>query len=285
MIKKIIIKIIFITFIFMFQIARAEKIESISATSLASPHGFFINIITELTKPNGIEFIPSQKNNCGEAVSYYENARGSIAITWSDHMILQSKIINQNCVIDFTKSIAIAKTYSPYEICTLKNVELKPNQKYRLGNNKNNPVQSIIDHMNTNKNNIKFSSVVYNSSGEVLQGLLNREIDVGYLARGNAGFAVNAGSIKCHYSTGDTKYSPKKLSEWLDKSPLNDHSLGIMFFVKNISNEQIEKIKSSLSKDILKKTTEMDMIRTKVAPTKEDVEKFIERAKIYESYK
>jgi tripartite-type tricarboxylate transporter receptor subunit TctC len=169
-------------------------------------------------------------------------------------------------------------------VCVLNGTKLEPNKTYKLGNNKFNPKGAILQHLNTNKLGIKFTDVTYDSSAAVVTGLINREIEVGYTATGNVGSAIKSGSIECLYTTGATKYGQKLLSEFTEKSQLNDYKLGMMVFVKNLSAEQIDRLQKSLQKDFATAMNQQDMVGSKIAPNKTDIDQFIATAKLYGTY-
>jgi len=279
-------KIIIITFLLMLMasVAMAQKIEIVPTSTLKGPQGVVANAVIDLSKSAGFEITAVQKNSCGEAVDYFENAKGPVAIVWSDSMIKNTEVTKQNCIINFEKASAVAVTYAPYDVCVLKGTKLEPNKTYKLGNNKFNPKGSILQHLNTNKFGIKFTDVTYDSSGAVVTGLINREIEVGYTATGNVGSAIKSGSIECLYTTGATKYGQKLLSEFTEKSQLNDYKLGMMVFVKNLSAEQIDRLQKSLQKDFATAMNQQDMVGSKIAPNKTDIDQFIATAKLYVTY-
>jgi hypothetical protein len=279
-------KIIIITFLLMLMasVAMAQKIEIVPTSTLKGPQGVVANAVIDLSKSAGFEITAVQKNSCGEAVDYFENAKGPVAIVWSDTMFKHTETTKQNCIINFEKASAVAVTYAPYDVCVLNGTKLEPNKTYKLGNNKFNPKGSILQHLNTNKFGIKFTDVTYDSSGAVLTGLLNKEIEVGYTATGNVSSAIKSGSIECLYTTGATKYGQKLLSEFTEKSQLNDFKLGMMVFVKNLSAEQIDRLQKSLQKDFATAMNQQDMVGSKIAPNKTDIEQFILTAKLYVTY-
>jgi hypothetical protein len=279
-------KIIIITFLLMLMasVAMAQKIEIVPTSTLKGPQGVVANAVIDLSKSAGFEITAVQKNSCGEAVDYFENAKGPVAIVWSDSMIKNTEVTKQNCIINFEKASAVAVTYAPYDVCVLKGTKLEPNKTYKLGNNKFNPKGTILQHLNTNKLGIKFTDVTYDSSAAVVTGLINREIEVGYTATGNVGSAIKSGSIECLYTTGATKYGQKLLSEFTEKSQLNDYKLGMMVFVKNLSAEQIDRLQKSLQKDFATAMNQQDMVGSKIAPNKTDIDQFIATAKLYGTY-
>lgn len=279
-------KKITITFLLMLlaNMAMAQKVEIIPTSTLKGPQGVIANAVVDLSKSAGFEITATQKNSCGEAVDYFENARGPVAIVWSDSMIKNTKVTKQNCIINFEKAAAIVVTYAPYEVCVLKDKKLEPNKTYKLGNNVFNPRGTILEHLNRNKLEIKFTDVMYDSSSAVVMGLINKEIEVGYTATGNASSAIKSGSIDCLYTTGSTKYGQKLLSEFAEGSQLNDYRLGMMVFTKNLSVEQVDRLQKSLQKDFVTLMTQQDMVGSKVAPNKTDIDQFIATAKLYGTY-
>lgn len=282
--KARILTIVIASLFFYSKIAIAQRIEIIPTSSMGTPLGQFIQVVSKKTSPIGIELLPTQKGSCGEAVDYYENAKGPIAIVWSDSNYFQSRLQKINCVIDFEKSTPLVITYSVFDVCVRAGTDLVPNQKYRLGNNRNNPHQNILTHMNTNNKKILFTSVTYANSAQVLQGLINREIDVAYISRSNARLAMGAGSIKCLYTTGDTKDGAEKLSEFLEPGLLNTHSTGMMLLVKNMSPEQIEKLENAITANLAEDLEKSALYDTIFPVTKDRFDKFISRAKVYGNY-
>ena len=271
-------------FVLVGNVAMAQKIEIMPTSTLKGPQGVVANAVIELSKSAGFEITATQKNSCGEAVDYFENAKGPVAIVWSDTMIKNTAVTKQNCIINFEKAAAIAVTYAPYEVCVLKGTKLEPNRTYKLGNNKFNPRGSILEHLNRNKLGIKFTDVTYDSSAAVVTGLINREIEVGYTATGNVSSAIKSGSVDCLYTTGSNKYGQKSLSEFAEKSQLNDYKLGMMVFTKNLSTEQVDRLQKSLQEDFATSMTQQDMVGSKVAPNKTDIDQFIDTAKVYATY-
>lgn len=271
-------------FVLVGNVAMAQKILMVPTSTLKGPQGVVANAVIELSKSAGFEITATQKNSCGEAVDYFENAKGPVAIVWSDTMIKNTAVTKQNCIINFEKAAAIAVTYAPYEVCVLKGTKLEPNRTYKLGNNKFNPKNSITEHLNRNKLGIKFTDVTYDSSAAVVTGLINREIEVGYTATGNVSSAIKSGSVDCLYTTGSNKYGQKSLSEFAEESQLNDYKLGMMVFTKNLSVEQVDRLQKSLQKDFATSMTQQDMVGSKVAPNKADIDQFIAIANLNGTY-
>ena len=139
-------KIIIITFLLMLMasVAMAQKIEIVPTSTLKGPQGVVANAVIDLSKSARFEITAVQKNSCGEAVDYFENAKGPVAIVWSDSMIKNTEVTKQNCIINFEKASAVAVTYAPYDVCVLNGTKLEPNKTYKLGNNKFNPDRKSV---------------------------------------------------------------------------------------------------------------------------------------------
>jgi hypothetical protein len=123
--KKIIV--IFLLLVWA-NVAVAQKIEIVPTATLKGPHGLIANTVIDLSKIAGFEITAIQKNSCGEAVDYFENAKVPVAIIWSNTMFKNTKVTKQNCIINFEKASAIAVTYAPYDVCVLKGFKLEPNK-------------------------------------------------------------------------------------------------------------------------------------------------------------
>lgn len=273
-------KIIIANLLMLFSISvSAQKLEVVTTSTLKGPQGVVINAIAELAKPSGIDISPKQTGSCGEAVSYFNNSKDPIGVVWSDNMYMNSEITKQNCIIEFAKAKAVAVTFAPYDVCVRKDFKLSPGSSLTLGNTKFNPMVSQLEHMNKNSMGIKFKSVVFEGSATTLTGLINRDIDVAYLATANAAKAIQAGSIVCPYSTGSTKYGQKPLSTFAGNNRVSEFTLGMMFFVKNLSPDQISKLEKSLTKEFASMMDRQEMVGSKVGITDVDLSRFIEVGK------
>ena len=277
-ISIIILSIFFTTSLF------AKNIEILSTSTLKGPQGVVINAVGELTKNSSIEFVAKQTSSCGEAVDLFNNSKEPIAIIWSDTMIKHTETTKQNCIINFETAKPVAVTFSAYDVCVAKGVELKPETALTLGNNKFNPQISQLSHMNGNNKNIKFKNVTYEGSGPIVTALINKEINVGITATANAASAIRAGSIDCLYSTGSSKYGQKPLSDFAGKNALSEFKLGMMLFVKNMSAEQIAGLEKSLAVGFIDAMDKQDLINSKVGINKNDLDKFIATAKTNVQY-
>lgn len=258
--------------------ALAKKLELIPTSHLGGPQGIFINSIAEITKNSKIETSTKQFGSCGEAVSYFNEATHPVGMIWSDTMIKQSKDTKQNCIVNFEKTTPMAMTFSAFEVCVLKGAEIKPRSILTLGNIKFNPMASQLEHMNGNYFNIKFKNVVYGGSAQVLAGILNREVNVGIIATGNAAAAIKAGTIDCLYSTGSKKYNQKPLSLFAGKNALSEFKLGLILLVKNVKSEDLITLEDLLSKNLANYLDQQEMVGTKIKINKEDLDKFIKTA-------
>jgi len=284
MLKKLIISLMFILFA---NTAMADRIEILTTSTLKGPQGTVINAVIDVTKNNSLTMIPAQKSSCGEAVNIFNNAKGPIAIVWSDNMYKHTATTKQNCIINFKNAVAVAVTYAPYEVCVLPGTTLRANASYKFGNNKFNPQEYQLRLINTNKQGMKFTNVTYSGSGPTLQGLINKEIDVALIATGNASAAIKKGSIKCLYTTGSTKYGQKPLSELYGvKHPLSEYRLGMMVFVKNFSSSQLAELEQSLAKgNIVNKLENLDMTESKIELKIADISAYVRTAKDKVKYK
>lgn len=262
----------------------ASAFEVVTTSTLKGPQGVLINNIAELAKKSDIDIVAKQTGGCGESVSYFESATEPVGVIWSDSMFRNSAKSKQNCVIDFAKAKAIAVTFAPYDICVKKGVVLKPGSKLLFGNNKFNPQDSMIEHMNGNNMNITFKTVTYSGSATTLTGLVNGEVDIATMATSVAGSAVKAGTIDCLYSTGSTRYGQRPLSELTGDNPLSYFSLGMMLLVRNMSDKDIAALEKSLA-NLGAQLEPQDMVNTKVGVDAKTVDKFVEGAKLQLTWK
>ncbi len=264
--------------------AHAFDLEVVTTSTLKGPQGAVINNIAEKTAANGFKVTARQTGGCGEAVSYFENATGPVGIVWSDSMFRNSKVSGQNCVIDFAKARAVMVTYAPYDICVRKGFKLEKGAQLLYGNNKFNPQESQIQHMNGNNLGIRFKNVTFGGSGPTLAGLINKEIDVGFIASANAAKAIESGSIECPYSTGSSRFGQRPLSELTGVNRLSQFSLGMMFFVKNVSDADVARFKAALS-GIDATMVKQDLVGNDTDITASDLEKFLDGARFQTTLK
>jgi hypothetical protein len=287
MMIKIIKKTMLVTVLTLWSItASAFDIEIIPASTLKGPAGNIINAIGDLSKSAGFNIIPKQMGSCGEAVEYFNTTKNPAGINWSVNMYKNSAETKQNCIVNFADAKPIAASWVTYDVCVRKDFVLEPGKTYTLGNGKANPGISITEHLSNNKKNIKFKNVTFEGSVQTVAGLVNKDIDVGYIATGNAAPAIKAGSIQCLYSTGSSKYGQKPVSEFTGtKDAMNEFKVGNMVFVRNLSAEQIASLEKSLSKGFNASLEKEDFADNRVGISKEYLDKFIQIAKDYAQYR
>lgn len=260
-------------------VALAERIEFMPTSTLKGPQGKIIRMVTEQAKSSGFEFVPSEKNSCGEAVNIFNTTKEPIAIIWSDTNIRTSNRTKQNCVIDFKTATPIMVAAETYEFCTLSGASLSTVEVNRFGVISTRPTNELSRLINSNKQGYKFKNVIYKSSGSVLQAILNREIDLGMLSTGAAKTAVKAGTIKCLYTTGSTQFGQKPVSTFFgEQSPLANIQLGMMMFVRNFTPAQIKKLKQNLDSTFVTKLEKSDLFGVKVGIDWKTQEAFIKTA-------
>jgi len=276
MLKKI--KLMLISLLFA-NAAIADRIEFMPTSTLKGPQGKLITMITEQAKSSNIQFAPSLKNGCGEAVNIFNTTKDPIAIIWSDTAIRHSNKTKQNCVIDFKNATPIMVAASTYEFCTLANAPLSNTNVNRFGVIVTRPTTELLRLMNSNKQGYRFKNVTYKSSGTVLQAIVNKEIDIGMLSTDAAKSAVKKGTIKCLYTTGSTQFGQQPVGKFFgEKSPLADIRLGMMMFVKNFTPAQIKRLKQSLNNEFVARMENRDFFGVKVGIDANTQQAFINTA-------
>lgn len=283
---KIIKKTMLATLLTLWSIAAsALDMEIVPASTLKGPAGTIINVIGDLSKKEEFNIIAKQMGNCGEAVNYFNTTKNPIGILWSNNMYKNTLETKQNCIINFEEAKPVAIAWFTYDVCVRKDFVLEPGKTYTLGNVLTNPGKSITENLNNNNKNIKFKNVTFEGSAQIAAGLVNKDIDVGYIATNNAAPAIKAGSIKCLYSTGSTKYGQKSVSEFTGtKDAMNEFKVGQMLFVRNLSKEQIIKLEKSLISEFESSLERQDFVNLKVGIDKEYLDNFIQMAKDYVRY-
>lgn len=265
--------------------ASATDIEVMPFSSLKGPHGNIIYSVRDISKNAGFNIIPKQMGSCGEAVDYFNTTKNPVGITTSVTMHKNSAETKQNCIIDFAKAKPVAATWVTYDVCVRKDFDFEPGKTYTLGHGKANPTISLTEHLNRNNKNIKFKTVTFEGSGQTVAGLLNKDIDAGYIATGNAATAIKAGTIKCLYSTGSKKYGQKPMSEFTGtKDALNEYKLGLMLFVRNVPADQVAKLEKSLSTEFNNSLDKEDFVENTVGISKANLDKFLKTAEEFKQY-
>jgi len=283
---KTIRKIMLIVALAMWSVpASALDIEFVPASSLKGPAGTVINTIRDLSKSAGVNVIPKQMGSCGETLQYFNTTKNPVGITWSVNMYKNTAESKTDCLVNFAEAKAVAAAWTTYDVCVRKGFALESGKTYTIGNGKFNPTKSMTDHLNNNNKNIKFKNVSYEGSAQTIVGLINKDIDVGYIAAGNSAPAIKAGTIDCLYSTGSAKYGQKPLSEFTgNKDPLNEYKLGYMIFVRNLSAEQIATLEKSLSKEFHTSLEKQEFYFNRVGIDKKYLDTFVQTAKDYVKY-
>lgn len=286
-IKKIIVGVVLAMWSIITPVSASTiDIEFIPASTLKGPAGNIINSIRDLSKDAGFNVIPKQMGSCGEAVEFFNSTKNPVGMNWSVNMYKNSAETKQNCIINFNDAKPIAASWVTYDVCVRKDFVLEPGKTYTLGNGKANPGISITEHLSNNNKNIKFKNVTFEGSVQTVAGLVNKDIDVGYIATGNAAPAIKAGSIKCLYSTGSNKYGQKPVSEFTGtKDAMNEFKVGNMVFVRNLSAEQIAKLEKSLVAGFDASLEKEDFVDNKVGINKDYFDRFIKIAKDYMNYR
>ena len=238
-------KIIPLGFVIVSSIAFANNFYA--TASLKGPNGSLIRSINSLIPEN--KFVAKQSGGCGEAVANFEGSTTPSAIVWSNSMYRNSRKSKQNCVIDYEKAKPVMVTRVPYEVCVRSDYTLPytTSKPLSFGTNKFVPNQDHLKELNTNVKGLKFYNVIHKGSGHVLSSLINGDIDVGFIARNSAQKAMDKGSIKCLYSSGENRQNGQQpLSSLVPNTGLATFNLGMMVWVNNMSDNDVEQLVAKL---------------------------------------
>jgi hypothetical protein len=258
--------------------AKVTKADIYVTSHLKGPQGDVARAIQDSVKD--ITFTPKQLGSCGETTKTINETKDPVFLIWSNSQPQNGAKAKQNCTPDFEKLTPVAVTWAPYEICTTKNFVLADNKEYKWGNNKWQPQVSQEKMMNDSlaSRGIKLKTVTFGGSGPTLAGLINGDVDIAWIATGVAKKAVEAGSIKCLWTTGSTQWGQKPISDLIGKDkqfPLG--RLGMVVVAKNIPN--IDEIIKKLDGPVKKVMAAQDNVDTKAGLSRKELNDFVDYAK------
>ena len=238
------------------------------------------NQVANLAKTNNITINTIHSVNCGSAIQKFKNEKSPAAILISHNQYRLSRSSNQDCVIDdFESTKVIFITHATQEVCVKGQNNIPTNRIATLGLVRFSPYNAITIEMNKNVMDTKFKHVLFNSSDEVLQALVNKDIDVGFMSLSVSAEAIKSGTIKCLYSTGSNKFQQLPLRQFTGRDTfVNQESVSFMLVVKNLSFADELKLSESI-KILPDKLSAQYIDTTSVLPSKEEVVTFIQRAK------
>jgi hypothetical protein len=226
----------------------ATEIATYLTSSIKGASGVIASQMSILSESVGIKINPIQSVNCGSAVQKFKTATTPSAILMSHNQYRASRTSKQDCIVDDFKSTKILFiTYTSNELCVKKGNTIPTGRTATLGVVKINPYQSITDELSNNVQGTKFKYVLFNISTEVVQSLINRDIDVGFVALASGADAIKSDAIECFYSTGSTKFKQRPMSRFTNRdSFVNNESISFMMVVKNLTESDEKKLSESI---------------------------------------
>jgi len=261
----------------------ATEIVTYLTSSIKGPSGVITNQMSILSESVGIKINPIQSVNCGSAVQKFKTATNPSAILMSHNQYRALRITKQDCVVDDFKYLKILFiTYASNELCVKKGNAIPTGRTATLGVVKFNPYQSITDELNNNVLGTKFKYVLFNSSAEVLQGVVNRDIDVGFLALASGADAIKSDAIECFYSTGSTKFKQRPMSRFTNRdSFVNNESISFMMITKNLNDSDEKKLLESI-RPLGEELVKQHIDTTIILPNPKEIAAFMNHAKAVE---
>lgn len=257
---------------------RATEIQTYLTSK--GPAVIITNQVGALAQSNDIKINPIHSVNCGSAVQKFKNDRTPAAILISHNQYRLSRSSNQDCVIDdFDSAKILFITHATQEVCVKQNNSIPVNRIATLGIVRFSPYNSITEEMNKNVIDAKFKHVLFNSSDEVLQALVNKDIDTGLISLSVAAEAIKSGAISCPYSTGSFRFQQKPLKEFTGRdSFINHESVSFMFVVKNLSVIDEQRLMQSIQ-SLPFKLDLQNIDITIILPSTKEIDDFIARSK------
>ena len=257
---------------------RATEIQTYLTSK--GPAVIITNQVGALAQSNDIKINPIHSVNCGSAVQKFKNARTPAAILISHNQYRLSRTSNQDCVVDdFDSAKILFIAHATQEVCVKQNNSIPINRIATLGIVRFSPYNSITEEMNKNVIDAKFKHVLFNSSDEVLQALVNKDIDTGLISLSVAAEAIKSGAISCPYSTGSFRFQQKPLKEFTGRdSFINHESVSFMFVVKNLSIIDEQRLMQSIQ-SLPFKLDLQNIDITIILPSTKEIDDFIARSK------
>lgn len=231
--------------------ASAETIKLISVSPFNGPVGQIVKAMNESVNKIGYDISPNLAGSCAESLYKFENATGPFAILMTDSTARLGKKSNVNCLPDVADKnhVPVIQVGVSYYICSRPGFTLPKDRDITLGWISIYPIESIYSELNNNTTGYKFKYVGFKGSSGVMQGVVNGDVDLGYVAVTVADPAIKAGSIECHYSNKNDG-STKTIADLIGRK---DHTLDVLakprwiVMVKNIDQNSVDKIKTSLT--------------------------------------
>lgn len=231
--------------------ASAETIKLISVSPFNGPVGQIVKAMNESVNQVGYSINPNLAGSCAESLYKFENANGPFAILMTDSTARLGKKSNVNCLPNVADNghVPLLQVGVSYYICSKPGFTLPKDRDITLGWISIYPIESIYQELNNNTTGYKFKYVGFKGSSGVMQGVVNGDVDLGYIAVTVADPAIKAGSIECHYSNKNDG-STKTVADLIGRK---NHTLDVLgkprwlIMAKNVKESDIEKIKQSLS--------------------------------------
>jgi len=284
---KNIIKYIFMGFVLfgLSQNLMATEITVYPTSAMTGPTGNILNTIGNQTQNSDIKFNISQTNNCGSAVQKFKESNSPVAILMSNNQYKNSRVNKLDCVVDDFKSakpIVIATV--SHELCVKPGSSLPTNRVATLGITKFVPYQTITEELSNNVMGVKFKYVLFNSSGDSVQGIINGDVDAGFITLNNAANAIQSGALQCLYSTELNKFKNKPMSAFTgrENSFVNKETVSFMLVTRNLTDSDEQKLLASI-KNLGEELKKQNIDTTIISPNAKEIDSYMKRAKASEN--
>lgn len=256
---------------------KVTSVDVFVTSTLTGPQGIVAKSFGDLIQD--ITFLPKILGSCGETIKTIDETNDPLLLIWSTAQPQIGNTKKQNCIPKFDQLTPVAITWMSYEVCTRKNFILVPNKTYKFGNNKWQPQASQEKMLNESFANkgIKLQTVTFKGSGPTVAGLVNGDVDMAWVATGSAKTAVEAGTIKCLYTTGKNIWGQEHISALIgseNQFPLG--VLGLIVFSKNVPD--LSNIIEVLENKLQDRLEGNFLIDTVVKPNNQQVSNFINYA-------
>lgn len=233
--------------------ASADTIDLVSFVPFAKgAPALLVKTFEESSREAGYSLSGKIVGTCSESLARWEKSKGPAAILMTDATQLTGKKDNVNCMpqLNDDNQVAVLQAGTAYYFCSKPGYVVPTGKDITLGWISMYPIGPIYNELNNNTTNRKFKYVGFKNSGAVLAGVVNGDVDMGYVSVGVATPAIKAGSVECQYSNKNDG-STKTVKDLIGRDSNVLEVLGKprwLIMTKNIPESDLNKIRNELFK-------------------------------------
>lgn len=231
--------------------ASADTIDLVSFIPFAKgAPALLVKTFEESSRQVGYSVSGKIVGTCSESLARWEQSKGPAAILMTDATQLTGKKDNVNCMpnLNDTNQVPVLQAGTAYYFCSKPGYVVPTGKEITLGWISMYPIDAIYSELNNNSINRKFKYVGFKNSGAVLAGVVNGDVDMGYVSVGVATPAITAGSVECQYSNKNDG-TTKTVKDLIGRDSSVLEILGKprwLIMTKNIPESDLNKIRNEL---------------------------------------